>query len=35
MLSNTPSDFISDMGVIDTGTMIDNIENKIEDRNTL
>ena len=30
MLSNTFSDFISDMRVTDHGTIIDNIENKIE-----
>ena len=30
MLLNTSSDFISDIGVTDVGTMIDGIENKIE-----
>ena len=30
MLSNTFSDFISDMRVLITDTMIDDIENKIE-----
>ena len=30
MLSNTFSDFISDMRVLITNTMIDNIKNKIE-----
>ena len=30
MLSNTFSDFISDMGVLFTDTMIDNTEGKIE-----
>ena len=30
MLSNTFSDFISDMGVLLTDTIIDNIEGRIE-----
>ena len=32
MLSNTSSDFISDMGVTDHRHYVDNIENKIENR---